>query len=672
MHVDHQTFERSFFYIGPGFDIQPLLRFTHLCDTFLYPNLYLDRRPVEAWYDEALANAADIEVLGKRVTPGFDADIALEQAPDGRTSLDHAFSMTPHEFMAFFMAFRDARHHERYSITWRLRRRSTGRLLTLHFFTCEGLEAYTALSQLGRFAPRVLCTIETRLLESPRGMFHRFFSVADRTQPILWLRGFQPSGAGSAFRDRRDALDPVGLFSVRAMPFNHRWTCGDSYQGQMTDERYCVGFVTKRTAEELRRAEWDPRFRDDRHTFTTEGIEIGLTAMADDDVAVMPRRLVDRFAANAPRAHAWEAILGEARRGLPAGEQIAALRTFIDHLGVSPDAVIHIVPWCLEDENQPYRDAISMLRQRTITHCPALADLLDLKGVARLRSKPAAVVEECNAARAPIIRILDRVNVASRDDGRRFLDTTRLDGIECVLREAESRWTLTASGPLFRLYARAGSPPADHPVLVSSHADSAYTDHFHEPLEDSVELLGTFDNSITNAVVLDLMLADRLPEDALVAFTGDEENESRGAAEAIAHLRGAGRLPRAVIVLDITDDRSYGSPCTLENYFSNGTLGLPTGEHEFLDFLRGVFNHRVPAVHHDDAWPDESWRYEEEGVHVVSLCVPTSPADTGDHGGDWMHSAAGIRVRADLLPAFGDSLARLAHVLAAAADRHAR
>jgi hypothetical protein len=492
MHIDHQTFERSFFYIGPGFDIQPLLRFTHLCDTFLYPNLYLDRRPVEGWYDEALANATDIEVLGKQVTSGFDADIALEHAPDRRASLDHAFSMTPHEFMDFSRAFPDARNHERYSITWRLRRRSTGRLLTLHFFTFEGLEAYAALSQLGRYAPRVLCTIETRVLEAPRGIFNRFFSVAERAQPLLWVRGFQPTGSGNDFGVRRDTLDSVGVL---------------------------------------------------------------------------------------------------------------------------PDAVIHLVPWCLE------------------------------------------------VAQSPIMPILDRVNVASSDDSRRFLDTTRLDAIDRVLREAQSQWTLTASGPLFRLYARAGSPTADHPVLVSSHADSTYAKHFHEPLEDSVELLGTFDNSITNALVLELMLADHLPENALVAFTGDEENESRGAAEVIAHLRGVGRLPRAVIVLDITDDRSYGSPCTLENYFANGTLGLPTSEHEFLNLLQGAFDRHVPSVHHDDAWPDESWRYEEEGVHVVSLCVPTIPANPGDHGADWMHSAAGIRIRADLLPAFGDSLARVARLL---------
>lgn len=39
---------------------------------------------------------------------------------------------------------------------------------------------------------------------------------------------------------------------------------------------------------------------------------------------------------------------------------------------------------------------------------------------------------------APILPILDRINVASSDDGRRFLDTTRLDATERCLREAQS------------------------------------------------------------------------------------------------------------------------------------------------------------------------------------------------------------------------------------------
>ena len=81
MHVDRPTFQRSFLYLGLGYDIQPLLRFTHLCDTLLYANLYLDRGPVEAWYDAAFAEARDIEVLGKEVKADFDPLTAFELGP---------------------------------------------------------------------------------------------------------------------------------------------------------------------------------------------------------------------------------------------------------------------------------------------------------------------------------------------------------------------------------------------------------------------------------------------------------------------------------------------------------------------------------------------------------------------------------------------------------------
>jgi len=165
--------------------------------------------------------------------------------------------------------------------------------------------------------------------------------------------------------------------------------------------------------------------------------------------------------------------------------------------------VIHLVPWCLEDENEPYSDALAALRHRTITHCPALADLLDLKGALPALSEFTSPTPEFAATMAPILPILDRVNVASTDDGRQFLDTTRLDAIERRLREAQSPWTCVASGLLFRLYGRSGSPPIEHSVLISSHADSSYETHFHRRLADSAEFVGTFDNSITNAAVVD-------------------------------------------------------------------------------------------------------------------------------------------------------------------------
>ena len=263
--------------------------------------------------------------------------------------------------------------------------------------------------------------------------------------------------------------------------------------------------------------------------------------------------------------------------------------------------------------------------------------------------------------------LLDHVNVASHDDGSRFVETSRLDAIDRLLREEGSPWTLQASGPLFRLYGRSGCPaPAAHPVLVSSHADSDYASHHHQPLVSGRELVGSFDNSITNAVVLGLLLADRLPHDAVVAFTGDEERESRGARDVVDHLRDTGRDPRAVIVLDVTDDRFYGNAFTVENWFAKGHAGLPVGENDFLAHLLAAFDDNVSTVHHDDAWQDESWTYEEHDVHVVSLCVPTAPADSSSSRSNWMHGADGVRVNAGYLPAYADALARLASHLSAA------
>ena len=257
------------------------------------------------------------------------------------------------------------------------------------------------------------------------------------------------------------------------------------------------------------------------------------------------------------------------------------------------------------------------------------------------------------------LSILDQVNLPCRDDQTRFVDTTRLDGIAKHLRDGGSPWGLRFSGPLFRIYARSGAQPDLDPVVISSHADSNYGVHHHGQVEGTTELLGTFDNSITNAVLVGLMLEDQVPPGCLVAFTGDEENDSEGAAGVMACLRKGGMEPRAVIVLDITDDRHYGHPCTLENYFAKQRGSLPRAEEGFLEYLQSGLEARAPHVHHDEAWPDESWRYEEEDVPVFSLCVPTRQARPGHPWDDWMHSDEGVRVRADLIPQYASSLAKL-------------
>lgn len=261
------------------------------------------------------------------------------------------------------------------------------------------------------------------------------------------------------------------------------------------------------------------------------------------------------------------------------------------------------------------------------------------------------------------LSILDQVNLPSKDDQTTFVDTTRLDSIAKCLLEGGSPWELRFSGPLFRIYAKSGSQSVSDPVVISSHADSNHLVHQYRHVEGTAELLGTFDNSITNAVLVGLMIEDLLPRGCLVAFTGDEEINSEGAVGVMACLRKEGIEPRAVIVVDITSERYYGHSCTLENYFAKCRGLLPWTEEAFFEYLQTALEVRIPHVHHTEAWSDESWRYEKQDVPVFSLRIPTRPAHPEHPDEDWMHSDEGVYVRADLLPQFDSSLTRLCEYL---------
>ena len=60
---------------------------------------------------------------------------------------------------------------------------------------------------------------------------------------------------------------------------------------------------------------------------------------------------------------------------------------------------------------------------------------------------------------------------------------------------------------------------------------------------------------------------------------------------------------------------------------------------------------------------DESWQYEEEAVHVFSLCIPTAPGKPGLNHSDWMHDEYGVRVKSDLIPQFANAIIRMSEYL---------
>ncbi|MCD8268565.1 MAG: hypothetical protein LUD46_09020 [Parabacteroides sp.] len=126
---------------------------------------------------------------------------------------------------------------------------------------------------------------------------------------------------------------------------------------------------------------------------------------------------------------------------------------------------------------------------------------------------------------------LRRLTVDSKDDGKRFTVTTRIEEIETLLRE--SNYHLVHKGDLLLIYARQ-TDPTQWKVLISSHIDCVYQNCFMEDTGDYWK--GTFDNSATNAALVNLMLHDKLNESVIIAFTGDEEINSCGAIEVMNTL----------------------------------------------------------------------------------------------------------------------------------------
>lgn len=238
--------------------------------------------------------------------------------------------------------------------------------------------------------------------------------------------------------------------------------------------------------------------------------------------------------------------------------------------------------------------------------------------------------------------ILKKVTVECRDNGTEFVCNTRISAIKEML--AGSRYKLIHEGKLSLIYASHVIRPDERVVLVSSHVDSLYSRCFCE--EDGDCFKGTFDNSYTNASALWNMLSGNFADNVVIAFTGDEEQNSQGAIETVCAL-GLMQCPIAfALVLDVTEEGwMQHSAFTVEN-----DLGLDIFTAHHLVELLKPYDGKYSYVH--DAEPDESWDYDEYSIPCFTLCAPI----LGD-----MHSDEGVLLRKDSFPMYQQVLSVVAN-----------
>lgn len=225
--------------------------------------------------------------------------------------------------------------------------------------------------------------------------------------------------------------------------------------------------------------------------------------------------------------------------------------------------------------------------------------------------------------------LLNRLTVDCKDDGMRFLRKDRIQEIKSLLNN--SGYELLEEGNLSLLYGKPAGEANAYQTLISSHVDCVYINCFAKD-ESDMCWKGTFDNSATNAAVIDLMLRGELDASVLIAFTGDEEKNSAGAVEIMQALsRMECGIDRA-IVLDVTNEGWEDEAAfSIEN---DRGFDILTGYH-IVGLLQAS---NTPCVFVHEAEPDETWEYnrgagsDRPGIPCLSLCLPVQGNMHGEDG----------------------------------------
>jgi hypothetical protein len=376
--ITTEMFTNSFYYPAPGFDIQPLKRFTHLCDNFLYANLFINidinKEHVLNWYKREL-NREDFEILDTQVYDDFIEENFFERDNNYRQHLANwpRLYMQANELSDYLQTFEPAHQLPQYLIHFQVKRKSLDKVINLYYFTGEGIASYIVLSQNGKYAPKVLATIQTKMMERPTGIINKFYSDEKNSRPLLWLRGFEPDSYFYGFRGNgNDALENLGVFSVKAIDFRS-WSCGRWNLGNGATRRYVKAFITEN--QNLITYSLSNNYNNQTHTYRIERLNPDNDAYTNNFIVCGAHHLNQLMQMNNQiNGVAWEKLLGYNTNC--ASLQIEKLKNYLEAKNITENLLIF--PHCSEDEGKLYHKSILTIRNRTETVLSSPYDFFDL------------------------------------------------------------------------------------------------------------------------------------------------------------------------------------------------------------------------------------------------------------------------------------------------------
>lgn len=266
-----------------------------------------------------------------------------------------------------------------------------------------------------------------------------------------------------------------------------------------------------------------------------------------------------------------------------------------------------------------------------------------------------------------LYKLLHDLTVRNSDNGECFVDTRRLDKIEQELKG--SSFEFCRKGKLFHAYAQL--PFNELPkklIVISSHVDfNNCTANCFSDETNADYVVGTYDNSITNAAIVTLMKEYKLPYEVVVVFTGDEEEEQGGASEFADFLNDELQAKVKCVVLDVTEEANeIGASFTIENDCWKKKWGEKILQwaikcemewryvpYKKTRFKKQLIQELVDSAHRASGIADmdeTTTYYEANDIRCFSLCLPVEYMDPeGKYAPcrEPMHSDEGLKVRKD-------------------------
>jgi hypothetical protein len=381
--ITKELFANSYFSIGAGLTLSPMLKMSHLTSDFIFCNLYLTKNEVMRWYDRNIEYSNDLSLLEFKEVDDFDELHHFELPYNYTQYLYKPGYISIAEFNGYMSSFQDAKHKSQFCLIYKVFRHSIQKELTLYYITTEGFATLNLMSENGKARiPKIVDCIQCGNIidDGENGLLARFFSQSKVKFPLLWIRGHQPNYSKWE-NTRSKSLVKAGPMPVVGLDFGTSWTAGNFNPGFRHDpKRYVKGFITEELCKKLTEPELAKKISTSKDQISFDSILSHIPFIPKDELIVINRYLAKKHHIEGNNVVIWESIKFSHYNNMvfsPASEIVQLLSDYLEKKEFS--AKVHLIPYTTEDQGGAFIQCLSMLKNPTISYLYRPFDIVDLK-----------------------------------------------------------------------------------------------------------------------------------------------------------------------------------------------------------------------------------------------------------------------------------------------------